>query len=158
LYSNFLATHPLVFADATDPLEPDSWSTPQSLSLGYFTVQSIKRLYTLCSSSEAQLERGGHPTSPPYLMITMFHGVNSVLPFMHITYLWVCSTASRRSSWTLSKGTTMYATTRGSSTPWLNMAHTTSTRMKRRRTCTMQGSPSICRSAWYISPACHTMS
>jgi hypothetical protein len=25
LYSNFLATHPRVFADATDPLEADSW-------------------------------------------------------------------------------------------------------------------------------------
>jgi hypothetical protein len=24
-YSDFLATHPLVFADATDPLEADSW-------------------------------------------------------------------------------------------------------------------------------------
>jgi hypothetical protein len=25
LYSNFLATHPPIFADATDPLEADSW-------------------------------------------------------------------------------------------------------------------------------------
>jgi hypothetical protein len=24
-YSDFLATHPLVFSDATDPLEADSW-------------------------------------------------------------------------------------------------------------------------------------
>jgi hypothetical protein len=52
----------------------------------------------LCSSSEVQLEHGGLPTSPPYLMITMFHGVNSVLPFVHTTYLRVCSTASWRSS------------------------------------------------------------
>jgi hypothetical protein len=38
------------------------------------------------------------------------------------------------------------------------MAHTTSTRMKRRPTCTVQGSPSTCRSAWCISLACRTMS
>jgi hypothetical protein len=40
------------------------------------------------------LEHGGLPTSPPYLMITMSHGVNSVLPSVHTTYLRVCSTAS----------------------------------------------------------------
>jgi hypothetical protein len=38
LYSDFLATHPPVFADATDPLEA------RSPSLDYFTVQSIRRL------------------------------------------------------------------------------------------------------------------
>jgi hypothetical protein len=41
-----------------------------------------------------QLEHGGLPTSPPYLMITMFHEMNSVLPSVHITYLWVYSTSS----------------------------------------------------------------
>jgi hypothetical protein len=66
------------------PMRPTPWrriagSAPQSLSLDYFTAQSIKRLYMLHSSSEAQLEHSGLPTSPPYLMITMFHGVNSVL-------------------------------------------------------------------------------
>jgi hypothetical protein len=48
----------------------------------------------LRSSSEAQLDHGGLPTSPPCLMITMFHGENSVLSSVHITYLRVCSTAS----------------------------------------------------------------
>jgi hypothetical protein len=66
----------------------------QSPCLGYFIVQSIKRLCMLCSSSEVQLEHDGLPTSPPYLMITMLHGVNSVLPSVHTTYLRVCSTAS----------------------------------------------------------------
>jgi hypothetical protein len=37
-YSDFLATHLPVFADATDPLEA------RSQSLNYFTVQSIRRL------------------------------------------------------------------------------------------------------------------
>jgi hypothetical protein len=40
-----------------------------------------------CSNLEAQLEHGGPSTSPPYMLITMFHGVNSIPPFMHITYL-----------------------------------------------------------------------
>jgi hypothetical protein len=48
----------------------------------------------LRSSSEAQLEHGGLPTSPPYLLITMSHGVNSVLPSVHIIYLWVYYVAS----------------------------------------------------------------
>jgi hypothetical protein len=81
------------------PLRPTPWrwtagSAPRSRSLDYFTVQSIKRLHTLCSRSEVQLEHGGLPTSPPYLMITMFHGVNSILPSVHTTYLRVCSAAS----------------------------------------------------------------
>jgi hypothetical protein len=46
LYSDFLATHPPVFADVTGPLEGTAGSAPQNLSLGYFTIQSIKRLCT----------------------------------------------------------------------------------------------------------------
>jgi hypothetical protein len=59
-----------------------------------FNLQHNTTRTGMCSSSEAQLEHGGLPTSPPCLMITMSHGVNSVLPSMHITYLRVCSTAS----------------------------------------------------------------
>jgi hypothetical protein len=75
-------------------MQSSIWQMPQSPSLGYFTVQSIKRLCTLRSSSEAQLEHGGLPTSPPYQMITMFHELNFVLPSLNITYLRVCSVAS----------------------------------------------------------------
>jgi hypothetical protein len=59
-----------------------------------FNLQHNTTRTGMCSSSEAQLEHGGLPTSPPCLMITMSHGVNLVLPSMHITYLGVCSTAS----------------------------------------------------------------
>jgi hypothetical protein len=150
---SFLATHPPVFADATGPLEVDSWLRTMEYKFGLLhCTEYQKTMYT------AQLEHGGLPTSPPYLMITMFHGVNSVLPFVHITYLWVYSTASCRSSWTLSKGTIVYSTARGSSTLLLNTVHTTLTWMKRRTTCTMRGSPSICRSTSHISPACCTRS
>jgi hypothetical protein len=67
---------------------------PESPNLGYFTVQSIRRLCMQHSNLEAQLEPGGLPTSPPYLLITMFHGASSVLPSALTIYLWVCSTLS----------------------------------------------------------------
>jgi hypothetical protein len=76
----------------------------------------------------------------------------------HITYLWDSSAPRWRSSWTLSKGTTVYLTIWGSSTPLLSTGHTTSTQTRRRPTCTVQDSPSTCKSAWYSSPAFHTMS
>jgi hypothetical protein len=69
-------------------------SAPRSPSLSYFIVQSIKRLCTQRSNSEAQLDPSGLPISPPYLLITMSHGVSSILPSAHITFLWVCSTPS----------------------------------------------------------------
>jgi hypothetical protein len=76
------------------PLRQIAGSTPQSPSLGYSIVQSIRRLCTQHSNSEAQLEPGGLPISPPYRQITMFHGASFVLLFVHITYLRVCSMPS----------------------------------------------------------------
>jgi hypothetical protein len=69
-------------------------SAPQSPSLDYFIVQSIKKLCTQHSISEAQVEPGGLPTSPLYLLIITSHGMSSVLLSVLITYLWVCSAAS----------------------------------------------------------------
>jgi hypothetical protein len=82
-------------------LTPWRWtagSTPQSPCLGYITIQSIRRLYTHRSNSEAQQGPSGLHTSQPYLQITMFHGVSSVLPSAHTTYPRLCSTPSGRSS------------------------------------------------------------
>jgi hypothetical protein len=69
-------------------------STPQSPSSGYFTVWSFRKLCMLHNKCEAQLEPGGLPTLPPYLLITVFHGVSSVLHSLLITYLRVCSASS----------------------------------------------------------------
>jgi hypothetical protein len=93
-YSDFLATHPPVIADATDPLEADNWlcTTESKFPLLHCTEYQ-KTLYA-AQQLRGALENGGLPTSPPCLMITMFHGVNSVLPFVHTTYLRVCSIAS----------------------------------------------------------------
>jgi hypothetical protein len=88
-YSDVLVTYAPAFADATDPLEVDSWlrTTEYKFGLLHYTEYE-KTMYAV------QLEHVGLPTSPPYLLITMFHGVNSIPPSMHITYLWVCSIAS----------------------------------------------------------------
>jgi hypothetical protein len=93
-YSDFLATHPPVFADAIDPKRQTAHSALRSQSLDYFTIQNIKRLSTLRNSLGVQLEHGGLPTPPPCLLITIFHGENFVLHFVHITYLRVYSAAS----------------------------------------------------------------
>jgi hypothetical protein len=46
LYSNFLATHLLVFADATDPLEADSWLHTMESKLGLLRcTENQKPLY-----------------------------------------------------------------------------------------------------------------
>jgi hypothetical protein len=75
------------------PWRQTAGSTPQSPSLDYFIVQSIKRLYTQHNNSKAQLEPGGLPTVLPYLLITTSHGVSSIMLSMLITFLWVYSTA-----------------------------------------------------------------
>jgi hypothetical protein len=69
-------------------------SAPRSPSSGYSTIQSIRRLCTQHSNFEAQLEPDRLPTSLPYLLITMSHGISSVLLSSHITYLRVCSAPS----------------------------------------------------------------
>jgi hypothetical protein len=76
------------------PWRQTAGSAPRSPRLAYFTVQSIKRLYMQRNNLEAQLEPSGHPTSPPYQLISMSHGMSSVLLSVHITYLWVCSASS----------------------------------------------------------------
>jgi hypothetical protein len=82
LYWDFLATRPPVFADATDPLEANNWFRTTESKFGLLhCTEYQKTLYA------AQQLRGGLPTSPPCLKITMFHGVNSILPSVHITYL-----------------------------------------------------------------------
>jgi hypothetical protein len=47
LYSDFLSTHPLVFADATDPLEADSWLRTTESKFGLLhCTEYQKTMYT----------------------------------------------------------------------------------------------------------------
>jgi hypothetical protein len=88
MYSDFLAIHPLVYADATNPLEADSSLRTMESKFGLLHYIEYQK------TAAQQLREGGLPTSPPCMMITMFHGVNSILSSVHTTYLRVCSVAS----------------------------------------------------------------
>jgi hypothetical protein len=47
-YSDFLATHPPVFADVTDPLEVDSWLCTMESKFGLLHyIEYQKTLYTM---------------------------------------------------------------------------------------------------------------
>jgi hypothetical protein len=57
-YSDFLATHPLVFADVTDPLEADNWLRTMESKFGLlYCTEYQKTLYGW------QLTTGNSPTS-----------------------------------------------------------------------------------------------
>jgi hypothetical protein len=72
-YSNFLATHPPIFAKAMDPAR---WSP----SLGCCTIRSTKGLCTWPNNFEAQLEPGGPPTMLHYPLIIRFYGASTAPP------------------------------------------------------------------------------
>jgi hypothetical protein len=151
-YSDFLVAHPLVFANATDPLEADNWLRTMESKFGLLHCMEFqKTLYV------AQLEPGGPPTPPPYLLITTFHGASSALPYVLTTYLRVFSIVSRRNSWTFNKGTILCLTTLDSSTPLLNMGHIMLIRMRRKPTSTVKGLPSTYKTAWFIPSTCPIM-
>jgi hypothetical protein len=65
-----------------------------SPSSSYFTVRSFRKLCMLRNNFKAQLEPGGLPTLPPYLLITTSHRASSTLPFVLTTCVRVCSAAS----------------------------------------------------------------
>jgi hypothetical protein len=94
LYSDFLATHPPVFADATYPLEADSWLRTTESKFGLLHCTEYQK--TLYAAQQLRGTTGAWwaSTSPPSLLITMFHGENSVLHSVHTTYLRVYSVAS----------------------------------------------------------------
>jgi hypothetical protein len=93
-YSDFLATHSPIFADATDPLEADSWfHTTESKFLLLHYTEYQKNLYAV-----QQLRGSAGAWWASYIaalsLITMSHGVSSVLPSAHITCLRVYSAPS----------------------------------------------------------------
>jgi hypothetical protein len=114
-YSDFLATHPSIFSDATDSLEVGSWlcTTESKFSLLHCreyqkTMYAVQQLRGLVGAWWASY-------TAVLLLITTPHGVSSTPTSALITYLWVCSTASSKSSWTSSKETTPSLTTPSSS-------------------------------------------
>jgi hypothetical protein len=94
MYSDFLATHPPVFADATDPFEADNWlCTTESKFRLLHCTEYQKTLYA------AQQLRGAAGAWWASYIATLpeDHHVpwgEFRTAFLHITYLWVYSTAS----------------------------------------------------------------
>jgi hypothetical protein len=92
-YSDFLATHPPVFADAIDPLEADSWLCTTESKFGLLHYTEYQK--TLYAAQQLRGAAGAWWASyTATLLITMFPGKNYILHFVHITYLRVCSAAS----------------------------------------------------------------
>jgi hypothetical protein len=136
-YLDFLATHPPVFADATDPLEADSWlhTTKSKFGLLHCTEYQ-KTLYI------AQQLRGvaGAWWASYIATLSDDHHVPwgefcTAFRAHHLSVGLFCS--KLKEFLDLEQGTIVYSTTRGSSTPYLNMAPTMLTQMKRRTTCTV---------------------
>jgi hypothetical protein len=88
-YSDSLEAHTPVCANATDPMEADSWLCTMECKF-----RLLHKLCTLHNNYEAQLEPGGLLTPPPYLLIITSHGVSFAQPSVPITYLRVCSAPS----------------------------------------------------------------
>jgi hypothetical protein len=93
-YSDFLVTHPPVFADAIEPLEADSWLQTMESKFGLLHYTEYQKTMYAAQQLRGTARACGLPTSSPYLLITMFYGVNSMLPSMNITYPRVCSATS----------------------------------------------------------------
>jgi hypothetical protein len=73
LYSDFLVTHPSVFANVTDPLEVDNWLCTTESKFGLLhCTEYQKTLYA------AQQLRGA--ARAWWASYNVFHGVNSILP------------------------------------------------------------------------------
>ena len=74
-YSDFLATHPPIFAEATDPLEADNWLRTTESKFGLLH----------CTEYQKTLEPGGLPTPPHYPPTIRFHGTSFAPPSVVIT-------------------------------------------------------------------------
>jgi hypothetical protein len=136
-YSDFLATHPPVFADAIDPLEADSWLRSTESKFGpLHCTKYQKNLYVVqqlrgaagawWASYIATLPDDHHVPWDEFYTAFCAH---------HLSVGLLCSKLNEFLD--LEQGNTVYSTTLGSSTLLLSTGHTTSTRMKRRSTCTV---------------------
>jgi hypothetical protein len=86
-YTDFLVTHPLMFAEAIDPLEADNWLRIIESKIGLLHCTEIQKP---CSqpSSFVDLRVLDGLTSPlPFRTATRCHGPNSAWLFMGTTSL-----------------------------------------------------------------------
>jgi hypothetical protein len=84
-YTNFLAMHPLTFAEATDPLKRIIGFTSPSPSLGFCTAMSSRRLCLWPGGFENPRVLGGITSPPLFRTATRCHGLSSAQPSVDTT-------------------------------------------------------------------------
>jgi hypothetical protein len=133
-YSDFLATHPPIFADATDPLEADSWL--RTIESKYGLLHFTEYQKTLYITQQLRGSAGSWWASYIAALLVDHHVPWGMFrTAFHAHHLSAGPLRTKlNSSWTLSKGTIVYSTTRDSSTLLLSTGHTTSTWMRKRPT------------------------
>jgi hypothetical protein len=157
-YSDFLATHPPVFVNAIDPLEVESWLCTMESKFGLLhCTEYQKTLYTVqqlrgvagawWASYIATLPDDHHvPWGEFY---TAFRAHHLSVGLLH---------SKLKGFLDLEEGNhSVFDYMRQFNTLAQYRSYHVDTD-ERRPTCTMWGSPSIYRSAWYISPGCRRMS
>jgi hypothetical protein len=157
-YSDFLATHPPVFPDATDPLEADSWLRTTESKFGLLHCTEYQN--TLYAAQRLRGAAGAWWTSYITTLPVDHHvpwdDFHTAFRAHHLSAGLLCSKLKKFLD--LEQGNHSVLDYTRQFNTLAQYGHTTSTWMKRMPTCTMQGSPSICRSAWCISLACRTTS
>jgi hypothetical protein len=78
-YSDFAATHPLLFTKAGESLRPTIGFVQSSLSLGSYSARRCRRLSPLCSSYVLTPACGGPTTHPLAPWTTRCRGLSSAL-------------------------------------------------------------------------------
>jgi hypothetical protein len=144
-YSEFLVTHPPLFSGEKTRSRQPIGSALVSQSSVCFTVQSIRRLCMLLSSSEVQQGPDGHLTQPHFLQITMCHGASSAPLSMATTCPRAQCAASLQSFWICTRGTVLSMSTYWSSTIWHSTGVTMLILMQRRPSPFVRGSLFSCR-------------
>jgi hypothetical protein len=129
---DFLATHPPVFADATDPLEADTWLHTMKSKLGLLHYTEYqKTLYTAQQlGGIARAWWASYITTLPDDHHVPWGELRTAFCAHHLSMGLLCS--KLKEFLDLEQGTTVYLTTRGSSTLLLSTGHTTLTQMKKK--------------------------
>jgi hypothetical protein len=156
-YSDFLATHPPVFADASDPLEVDSSLCIMESTFGLrHCIEYQKTLYaapqlrgstgTLWASYIAALPADHHVPWDEFRAPFRAHHLSTGLLHTKLNEFLDLEQGNH---------SVFYYTS--SSTPSPNRGHTTSTWMRSKLTSTVMGLSSTCKSTWVFPPTFPTM-
>jgi hypothetical protein len=154
---DFLATHPPVFADATDPLEADSWLRTTESKFGLLNCTEYQK--TLYAVQQLKGSAGAWWATYTAALPSDHHvpwgEFCTTFRAHHLSVGLLCS--KLKEFLDLEQGNHSVFDYMRQFNTLNNMGHTVSTWMRRRPICTVQDLPSTFRSAWDCSPAYHKM-